>query len=241
MSPGTPSIVLSQSPLSSRPPSPQLPTGRPSPSGRSASWSPFGDYSMAADRRSTPDTASAPGDVGSTLSALVQPDGAIERMRIGTSSQSVSPRTSLDVGRRSSSASPSRATPTPLSAMDKVFNVPASEGLSDRLKELAKQTDTTVLEVLRRLSEAERQSALSKAASSKSELTEFFKTFLDFNEVDINACVRLNLPIATWEHVADQVKMEGGARANMIMSLYWRAKHRRDRMEHYRETGRTSG
>ena len=201
---------------------------------RSASWPGFADYSIGPKRPAPAGNAFDP-----WAGAMAEQQDPWEGP-----SRRTSPKHSLSAAGLAPSTSPSPSRPplTPLSAIDRVFDVPASQGLSTRLKEIAQQTDTTVLEVLRRLSEAERHSSMSKSASTRAELREFFKTILACTDTDVEACYRLNLPISTWEHVAEQVRMDGPYTQDTLMTaLYWRAKHRGERAENFRRTGRTSG
>lgn len=161
------SITLTGSPASSQPSSPVSENARPSLGNRASSWSGVANYTMAPRRPSLTDTSSGPGGPNTTLEALTEPEGALSRLSLAPGSRNVSLKQSLDAGRAPSARA---AAGTPLTAMDKVFDVPASEGLAERLKELTRQTNTSVLEVLRRLSEAERQSSMVRASSTNDEL-----------------------------------------------------------------------
>lgn len=53
---------------------------------------------------------------------------------------------------------------------------------------------------------------------------------MPISELGLETCFQLDLPLATWEHVIDQVLMEGHtSRNDMATSVYWRARHRQER------------
>lgn len=118
---------------------------------------------------------------------------------------------------------PERAT-TPLTQIERELACPSAEGITRRLKALAEESNTSLYEVLRRLSEAERASAALKQAADDADLDDFVARYPVFADLDRPACLRLELPLASWEHVAETMIVGGltpGGRPST--ALYWRA------------------
>lgn len=112
---------------------------------------------------------------------------------------------------------------TPLTEMERQLG-DGAEGIAERLKMLAMVSNTSLYDILRRLSDAERRSALMKQPADKAALDELVKRYPQFADLDMPAALRLELPAGSWEHCAESMIMGGitpGSRPST--GLYWRA------------------
>ena len=132
-----------------------------------------------------------------------------------------------------------RLTERPLLLVDDPAKVPEvtarSRSVMDRIQALAAMTDSTVFDVLRRLSDAERASAVFAEPISEARLREML---IEENiaGLSISAALGLQLPETTWRQAYDEVLQDGETQVGLASRLYWRAFAKAERLRDFRRT-----